>query len=145
MAILPPPDARYAMDAHRRVHRPAARAGGAPARRSPNRRAGAESAEARRLENDAQASADLLQELEWFEAELRKTAERGYAPDRDDGVIINMAPLHARAMERTGEGMDEAGAGRIHWAKLAMRYWPDRVRAKCAEDRSLAIAHRLDR
>lgn len=33
---------------------------------------------------------------------------------------------------------------RIHWSHLAMRLWPERVVPKCAEDRSLAVAHGLE-
>ena len=32
-------------------------------------------------------------------------------------------------------------AGDYDWAKLAMSLWPERVRAKCATDKSLALAH----
>ena len=34
--------------------------------------------------------------------------------------------------------------GECDWAHLAMRLWPERVIPKCAEDRSLAIAHGLE-
>ena len=34
--------------------------------------------------------------------------------------------------------------GDYDWAQLAMRLWPERVVPKCAEDRSLAIAHGLE-
>ena len=34
--------------------------------------------------------------------------------------------------------------GDFDWAQLAMRLWPDRVVPKCAEDRSMAIAHGLE-
>ena len=36
----------------------------------------------------------LLDELAQFRADIREVAEMGYQPDRDDGVIINIAPLH---------------------------------------------------
>jgi hypothetical protein len=36
----------------------------------------------------------LLAELAQFRADIREVAEMGYEPDRDDGVIINIAPLH---------------------------------------------------
>ena len=39
---------------------------------------------------------------------------------------------------------EELGEEKYDWAKLAMLYWPDRVREKCRTDRSLAIAHDLD-
>ena len=35
-------------------------------------------------------------------------------------------------------------AGDYDWAHLAMHLWPERVVPKCAEDRSLAIAHGLE-
>ncbi|MBM6395282.1 hypothetical protein JQC79_05865 [Ochrobactrum anthropi] len=35
--------------------------------------------------------------------------------------------------------------GDYDWAHLAMAYWPDRVREKCKTDKSLAIAHDLER
>jgi hypothetical protein len=35
-------------------------------------------------------------------------------------------------------------AGEYDWAHLAMAYWPERVRAKCRTDKSLAIAHGLE-
>ena len=34
--------------------------------------------------------------------------------------------------------------GEYDWAQLAMHIWPERVIAKCAVDRSLAIAHDLE-
>jgi hypothetical protein len=35
--------------------------------------------------------------------------------------------------------------GDYDWAHLAMNYWPERVREKCKTDKSLAIAHGLER
>ena len=35
--------------------------------------------------------------------------------------------------------------GDYDWSHLAMRYWPERVEAKCRTDKSFAIAHgRMD-
>jgi hypothetical protein len=34
--------------------------------------------------------------------------------------------------------------GDYDWTRLAMTYWPDRVREKCLTDKSLAIAHDLE-
>jgi hypothetical protein len=34
--------------------------------------------------------------------------------------------------------------GDYDWARLAMNYWPERVREKCKSDKSLAIAHGLE-
>ncbi len=52
---------------------------------------------------------------------VRVALERGYDPDIDDGVIINMAPLHE------------------------LIPWPERVKEKCRNDKSLAIDHGLDK
>lgn len=46
--------------------------------------------------------------------------------------------------EETRGKWDELVAGRYDWAHLAMRPWPERVVPKCAADRSLTIAHRLE-
>jgi len=100
----------------------------------------------RQVEKEIEEKVELLEELEWFQRELKKVAERGYAPDLDDGVIINMAPLHELVpWKEAAKVWGELGEGEYDWSKLAMRYWPERVEAKCREDKSFAIAHdRLD-
>lgn len=71
-------------------------------------------------------------------------------PDLDDGVILNAAPLHrlfahTRSWQRECEtAWKKLCAGEYDWAHLSMRLWPERVVPKCAEDRSLAIAHGLE-
>jgi hypothetical protein len=40
---------------------------------------------------------------------------------------------------------EELAGGDYDWAHLAYSIWPDRVRAKCKTDRSLAIAHGLEK
>ncbi len=71
-------------------------------------------------------------------------------PDLDDGMIINFAPLW-RLVPHHRPWQNELRAtwaklveGEYDWARLAMRFWPERVVPKCAEDRSLAIAHDLE-
>ncbi|MBI4863795.1 MAG: hypothetical protein HY815_26580 [Candidatus Riflebacteria bacterium] len=73
-----------------------------------------------------------------------------WKPDLDDGVIINFAPLwrlvpHRKPWQKECKACwDELVAGKYDWAHLAMHLWPERVVPKCAQDRSLAIAHGLE-
>ena len=71
-----------------------------------------------------------------------------YQPHPDDGVQISAAPLwplfrHKPWRKVLKETWSELEKGRYDWAKLAMHYWPERVRQKCKSDKSLAIAHGL--
>lgn len=71
-------------------------------------------------------------------------------PDLNDGVVIVLAPLwrlfaHHRPWSRElKKHWDKLVVGDYDWAQLAMHLWPERVVPKCAEDRSLAIAHGLE-
>ncbi len=115
----------------------------------------AEGAARRRLNKDLDKLIDEILDMSEFERRLKRVLELGYAPDPDDGVLINMAPLHELipwpAKKRyQGRRMSELEmtwlrlqAGDFDWAKMAMRYWPERVREKAKQDRSLAIAHGL--
>jgi hypothetical protein len=101
--------------------------------------------EERRLEEEVEAKKELVAELEWFERTLRAKAEEGWEPERDDGVVVNLAPL--RELVPWGEPekvWKKLAAGDYDWAKTAMRHWPERVREKCQSDKSLAIAHGLN-
>ena len=96
---------------------------------------------------DAQES--FVDELLVFRDELRRVAPL-WAPELDDGVVINASFLH-RLFAHTRSWQTECEkhwkklqAGEYDWAHLAMRLWPERVVPKCAEDRSLAIAHDLE-
>jgi hypothetical protein len=71
-----------------------------------------------------------------------------YAPDLDDGVMINSAALWPlldpqwRDPKKWWKELASAqGRKDYDWSHLAMRYWPTRVDAKCQEDPSLAVAH----
>jgi len=105
----------------------------------------AESARERReLNKEAENLETLLLDLEEFARRLKAITDRGYTPHIDDGVILNMAPLHevfpawSREPQKYWEGLER---GEYEWAQLAMDYWPERVREKCRKDKSLAIAH----
>lgn len=88
-------------------------------------------------------------ELREFRDELAAVAPL-WAPDLNDGVVIVLAPLwrlfaHHRAWSNElRDHWQKLAAGEYDWSQLAMRLWPERVIPKCAEDRSLAIAHGLE-
>ena len=73
-----------------------------------------------------------------------------WAPVLDDGVVLTMAPLwrlvprHKAWQKELKSKWDELAAGKYDWSHIAMHLWPERVVPKCATDRSLAIAHRLE-
>ena len=71
-----------------------------------------------------------------------------YAPNLDDGVMINSAALWPlldsqwRDPKKWWKELAKAQDRKDYdWSHLAMRYWPTRVDAKCLEDPSLAVAH----
>jgi hypothetical protein len=72
-----------------------------------------------------------------------------YRPNHDDGVQITAAPLCTLFYYRPWHTVlkdtwAKLERGDYDWARLAMNYWPDRVRNKCETDKSLAIAHDLE-
>lgn len=96
-----------------------------------------------------------LEELQNMEDELTDLRDAllkiapTYHPDQDDGVQITTAPLwplfrHKPWQKLLKETWTKLEKGDYDWAHLAMDYWPDRVRAKCTTDKSLAIAHGLE-
>ncbi len=71
-----------------------------------------------------------------------------YAPDLDDGVMINSAalwpllePQWKDPKKWWKELASSQGKKDYDWAHLAMRYWTTRVDEKCQRDPSLAVAH----
>lgn len=90
----------------------------------------------------------FVSDLRAFMAELDLHAPL-WAPDVDDGVVINAAPFHRLMPHRESRPRAEAAWKELRdeecdWSHLAMRFWPERVVPKCATDRSFAIAHGLE-
>ena len=91
----------------------------------------------------------FVTELHQFREELEAVAPL-WAPDLNDGVVIVLAPLwrlfayHRAWSSELKKHWAKLAKGDYDWAQLAMRLWPERVVPKCAEDRSLAIAHGLE-
>lgn len=72
-----------------------------------------------------------------------------YQPCHDDGVQVTASPLWPlfknkpwqKTLKETWERLEK---GEYDWAKIAMHYWPERIRDKCITNKSLAIAHGLE-
>jgi hypothetical protein len=109
--------------------------------------AGANPSAKERKEIEAQEA--FVEELRELLDEVKRVAPLWY-PSLDDGVVLMMAPLwrlvrHYKPWQKElKRKWDELVAGKYDWAHLAMHLWPERVVPKCAEDRSLAIAHGLE-
>jgi hypothetical protein len=78
----------------------------------------------------------------------RREADARYAPDLDDGVMINSSALWPLLLPQWKgpkkwwkELASAQGKKDYDWSHLAMRYWPTRVDKKCQADPSLAVAH----
>jgi hypothetical protein len=107
----------------------------------------------------------LLDELNDFLAKVTDIAEKGppppddkttkrevdarYAMDLDDGVMVNSAalwPLLEPQWKDPKKWWRElalaSGKKDYDWSHLAARYFPTRVRKKCHDDPSLAVAHK---
>ncbi len=88
-------------------------------------------------------------ELRGLRDEITRVAPL-WNPNLNDGVILNFAPLwrlvpqHKAWQKECKSAWNKLCKGDYDWAHLAMHLWPERVVPKCAEDRSLAIAHELE-
>lgn len=96
-----------------------------------------------------EARGRFVAELRELRDELEAVAPL-WAPDLNDGIVVVLAPLwrlfaHHRAWSNElKKHWAKLVKGDYDWAQLAMHLWPERVVRKCAEDRSVAIAHRLE-
>jgi hypothetical protein len=103
---------------------------------------------AARQRREIEAKEAFVEELRLLLAEVRRVAPL-WRPTLDDGIVLVMAPLwrlvqHKPWQRELKKKWGELVAGKYDWAQLAMHLWPERVVLKCAEDRSLAIAHGLE-
>jgi hypothetical protein len=111
-----------------------------------------QSAERRRLEREIDALEGDLTDLEAFAKALAAVTSQtntrgqivGWAPEVDDGVLINLAPLWTLLPSWSTEPKQcwlALERGDYDWSHTAMRYWPDRVLVKCQTNTSYALAH----
>jgi hypothetical protein len=103
----------------------------------------------RATEREAAKVAALLDELTEFARTMERIVRGGYEPEPnwiDDGVILRLAPLWELLPLWRAEPKkywERLARGDFDWSHIAMKYWPARVRAKCATNKSFAIAHGL--
>jgi len=107
----------------------------------------------------------LLEELNDFIGKVTEIAEKGppppdsstekrhadarYVMDLDDGVMVNSAalwpllePQWKDPKKWWKELANAKGKKDYDWSHLAARYFPERVKKKCHDDPSLAVAHK---
>ncbi|KQT48990.1 hypothetical protein ASG43_09165 [Aureimonas sp. Leaf454] len=91
----------------------------------------------------------LVEELKQLTDEVKRVAPL-WNPNLDDGTVLTMAPLwrmvgnHKPWQKELRARWGELQLGKHDWSRQAMHLWPERVVPKCAEDRSIAIAHDLE-
>ena len=99
------------------------------------------------IEKEMDELRQLGEELAQFAKDLDAITRGGYEPEADwidDGVILRMAPLWSVIPLWKSEPKkywDELAAGKYDWSRIAMKYWPERVKKACVKNKSYAIAH----
>jgi hypothetical protein len=113
--------------------------------RSRKEAAGKSGRQAKQIEKDIDRQEQFVAELQDFRDKLRRAADLRIAPDLNDGVILNIAPLWQLVpWKEPKKYWEELQEGKYDWAHIAYQLWPERVKEKCKRDRSLAIAHGLE-
>jgi len=76
--------------------------------------------EAKRLAKNIEGQEDFLSELRDFEDKLRRAATLHLEPDLNDGVDLNIAPLHELVPWNEAEGYwEELLAGKYEWSSIS--------------------------
>jgi hypothetical protein len=106
---------------------------------------GSSGREAKQIEKDMDRQEQFVSELHDFKDKLRRAADLHITPDLNDGVVLNIAPLWELVpWKEAKQYWEELQEGKYEWARSAYKLWPDRVKALCKKDRSVAIAHGLE-
>jgi hypothetical protein len=87
--------------------------------RSQKAAAGESGKEAKRLAKDVEKQEDFLSELRDFEDKLRRAANLNLEPDLNDGVVLNIAPLHELVpWKEAKKYWDELMEGEYEWSSI---------------------------
>lgn len=87
--------------------------------RSQKAAAGESGKEAKRLANDLERQEDFLSELRDFEDKLRRAANLHLEPDLNDGVVLNIAPLHELVPWKEAKSYwEELLEGKYEWSSI---------------------------
>jgi hypothetical protein len=81
--------------------------------------AGASGKEAKRLAKEVERQEDFLAELRDFEDKLRRAASLHLEPDLNDGVVLNIAPLHELVPWKEARNYwEELVEGKYEWSSI---------------------------
>ena len=87
--------------------------------RSQKAAAGETGKEAKRLAKEVERQEDFLSELRDFEDKLRRAANLHLEPDLNDGVVLNIAPLHELVPWKEAKSYwDELLEGKYEWSSI---------------------------
>lgn len=77
----------------------------------------------RSFSKQCEVQEDLINEIAAFRDEIKAVAEAGYDPDLNDGVLINIAPLHKLVPWKEAEKCyKDLKAGKYPWSSMHQRY-----------------------
>jgi hypothetical protein len=93
---------------------------------------------------------ELLDELRDLRDEIDRVIKLPWKPNLNDGVLITASPLWKlfrlpKWQKDLKDCWGKLAKGEYDWAHLAHTIWPQRVEKACEKDRSVAIAHGLER
>jgi len=87
--------------------------------RSQKASAGESGKESKRLAKEVERQEEFLSELRDFEDKLRRAADLHLEPDLNDGVVLNIAPLHELVPWKEAKNhWEELLEGKYEWSSI---------------------------